>query len=183
MPWHQADGQLWWRTPVWRSGLRPASQFIMSVIIFRMEAAVSESLQHANEPCRDAANCIRSSSYHLAEPNISCRAHDWYAQHTAGTLQHVKGHSIKWVEPAVHACISEAAFASRKWEAGRGVFYLLFLPAYAFTVPITFLTALNACSNGGVRPADVALTPSTQSHDCTARQAAAEVRTTLTPYP
>jgi hypothetical protein len=41
----------------------------------------------------------------------------------------------------VHACISEAAFASRKREAGRGVFYLLFLLAYAFTVPITFLTA------------------------------------------
>jgi hypothetical protein len=47
---------------------------------------------------------------------------------------------LQWVEPAVHACISEAAFASRKWEAGRGVLYLLFLLAYAFTVPITFLT-------------------------------------------
>jgi hypothetical protein len=31
-------------------------------------------------------------------------------------------------------------FASRKREAGRGVFYLLFLLAYAFTVPITSLT-------------------------------------------
>jgi hypothetical protein len=29
---------------------------------------------------------------------------------------------LQWVEPAVHACISEAAFASRKSEAGRGVF-------------------------------------------------------------
>jgi hypothetical protein len=47
---------------------------------------------------------------------------------------------LQWVEPAVHARISEAAFASRKWEAGRGVFYLLFLLAYVFTVPITFLT-------------------------------------------
>jgi hypothetical protein len=47
---------------------------------------------------------------------------------------------LQWVEPAVHACISEAAFASRKREAGSGVFYLLFLLAYAFTVPITFLT-------------------------------------------
>jgi hypothetical protein len=36
---------------------------------------------------------------------------------------------LQWVEPAVHACISEAAFASRKREAGRGVFYLLFLLA------------------------------------------------------
>jgi hypothetical protein len=51
---------------------------------------------------------------------------------------------LQWVEPAVHACISEAAFASRKWEARRGVFCLLFLLAYAyaFTAPITFLTAL-----------------------------------------
>jgi hypothetical protein len=48
---------------------------------------------------------------------------------------------MQWVEPAVHACISVAAFASRKREAGRGVFYLLLLLAYAFTVPITFLTA------------------------------------------
>jgi hypothetical protein len=44
----------------------------------------------------------------------------------------------------VHACISEAAFAPRTREAGRGVFYLLFLLAYAFTVPITFLT----CESG-----------------------------------
>jgi hypothetical protein len=36
---------------------------------------------------------------------------------------------LQWVEPAVHACISEAAFASRKREAGRGVFYLLFFLA------------------------------------------------------
>jgi hypothetical protein len=28
---------------------------------------------------------------------------------------------LQRVEPAVHACISEAAFASRKREAGRGV--------------------------------------------------------------
>jgi hypothetical protein len=40
----------------------------------------------------------------------------------------------------LNACISEASFASRKREAGRGVFYLLFLLAYAFRVPITFLT-------------------------------------------
>jgi hypothetical protein len=35
---------------------------------------------------------------------------------------------------------TQATFASRKREAGRGVFNLLFLLAYAFTVPITFLT-------------------------------------------
>jgi hypothetical protein len=50
---------------------------------------------------------------------------------------------LQWVEPAVHACISEAAFASRKMEAGRGLFYLFFLLAYAFAVPITFLTPLS----------------------------------------
>jgi hypothetical protein len=37
-------------------------------------------------------------------------------------------------------CISEAAFASRIREVGRGVFHLLFLLAYACTVPTTFST-------------------------------------------
>jgi hypothetical protein len=34
-----------------------------------------------------------------------------------------------------------AAFPSRKREAGRGVFYLVFLLACAFQVPVTLLTA------------------------------------------
>jgi hypothetical protein len=36
---------------------------------------------------------------------------------------------LQRVEPAVHACIGEATFVSRKREARRGVFYLLFLLA------------------------------------------------------